>query len=97
VRPGSLLNFGAAREQLPGLKMMGSVPGYFVGVGLLLTFVGLVLALQQASAAVSSNDANGMQIATRQLLKVATFKFATSIAGLGSSIVLSIFFRIYTV
>ncbi len=97
VRPGSLLNFGAARERLPGLKMMGSVPGYFVGVGLLLTFIGLVLALQQASAAVSSNDANGMQIATRQLLKVATFKFTTSIAGLGSSIVLSIFFRFYTV
>jgi hypothetical protein len=38
-----------------------------------------------------------MQIATRQLLRVATFKFATSIAGLGSSIVLSIFFRTYTV
>ncbi|WP_315769018.1 anti-phage ZorAB system protein ZorA [Bradyrhizobium sp. SZCCHNR2012] len=97
VRPGSLLNFSAARERLAGLKMMGSIPGYFVGVGLLLTFMGLVLALQQASAAVSSNDANGMQTATRQLLKVATFKFTTSIAGLGSSIVLSIFFRFYTV
>jgi hypothetical protein len=97
VRPGSLLNFASARERLAGLKMMGSIPGYFVGVGLLLTFIGLVLALQQASAAVSSNDANGMQTATRQLLKVATFKFTTSIAGLGSSIVLSIFFRFYTV
>ncbi|MBB5045969.1 uncharacterized protein YukE [Rhodopseudomonas rhenobacensis] len=97
VRPGSLLNFGVAREQLAGLKMMGSIPGYFVGVGLLLTFIGLVLALQQASAAVSSSDANGMQTATRQLLKVATFKFTTSIAGLGSSIVLSILFRFYIV
>ncbi|MFT3937637.1 anti-phage ZorAB system protein ZorA [Rhodopseudomonas sp.] len=97
VRPGSLLNFGAARERLAGLKLMGSIPGYFVGVGLLLTFIGLVLALEQASAAVSSNDAGGMQVATRQLLQVATFKFMTSIAGLGSSIVLSIFFRLYTV
>ena len=97
VRPGSLINIGAARERLFGLKMMGSLPGYFVGVGLLLTFVGLVLALHQASAAVSSSDADGMQVATRQLLNVATFKFATSIAGLASSIVLSIFFRIYTV
>src|SRR3984893_13082708 len=97
VRPGSLLNFGAARERLPGLKMMGSVPGYFVGIGLFLTFIGLVLALQQASAAVNSSDAGGMQIATRQLLRVATFKFATSIAGLGSSIILSILFRTYTV
>ncbi|MCK1466863.1 anti-phage ZorAB system protein ZorA [Bradyrhizobium sp. CW10] len=97
VRPGTLINIGNARERLTGLKMMGSVPGYFVGVGLFLTFIGLVLALQQASAAVGSSDAEGMQAATRQLLKVATFKFATSIAGLGSSIVLSIFFRIYTV
>ncbi|MFC0242626.1 anti-phage ZorAB system protein ZorA [Rhodopseudomonas telluris] len=97
VRPGSLLNFGAARERLAGLKMMGSIPGYFVGVGLLLTFIGLVLALQQASAAVSSSDANGMQTATRQLLQVATFKFMTSIAGLGSSIALSILFRFYVV
>lgn len=97
VRPGSLLNFGAARERLAGLKMMGSIPGYFVGIGLLLTFIGLVLALQQASAAVSSSDANGMQIATRQLLQVATFKFTTSIAGLGSSIGLSILFRFYVV
>lgn len=97
VRPGSLLNFSAAREQLAGLKMIGSIPGYFVGVGLLLTFIGLILALQQASAAVSSSDADGMQMATRQLLQVATFKFATSIAGLASSIVLSILFRFYIV
>jgi uncharacterized protein YukE len=97
IRPGALINIGNARERLVGLKMMGSVPGYFVGIGLFLTFIGLVLALQQASAAVNSSDAGGMQIATRQLLRVATFKFATSIAGLGSSIVLSILFRAYTV
>jgi hypothetical protein len=57
VRPGNLINIGNARERLVGLKMMGSVPGYFVGIGLFLTFIGLVLALQQASAAVSSSDA----------------------------------------
>jgi uncharacterized protein YukE/gas vesicle protein len=97
ARPGTLINIGNARERLAGLKMMGSVPGYFVGVGLFLTFIGLVLALYQASAAVNSSNADGMQIATRKLLEVATFKFATSIAGLGSSILLSIMFRIYTV
>jgi uncharacterized protein YukE len=97
VRPGTLINIGNARERLTGLKMMASVPGYFVGVGLFLTFIGLVLALQQAAAAVSSSDADGMQAATRQLLKVATFKFATSIAGLGTSIVLSVCFRTFTI
>ena len=97
VRPQSYLNIGVARDRLFGLKMMNSVPGYFVGVGLLLTFIGLVLALYKAAAAVSSSDAGGMQVATRELLQVATFKFSTSIAGLGSSIFLSILFRIYTV
>jgi ABC-type transporter Mla subunit MlaD len=77
--------------------MINSIPGYFVGIGLLLTFIGLVLALDKAAAAVSSNDAGGMQIATRQLLQVATFKFATSIAGLGSSILLSLLFRVYMI
>ncbi len=77
--------------------MIGSIPGYFVGLGLLLTFIGLVLALHKAAAAVSSADAGGMQLATRELLQVATFKFSTSIAGLGASIVLSFFFRTFLI
>ena len=97
ARPQGYLNIGVARDRLFGLKMMNSVPGYFVGVGLLLTFIGLVLALYKAAAAVSSSDAGGMQVATRELLQVATFKFSTSIAGLGASILLSILFRVYTV
>lgn len=97
VRPQAFINLATAREKLFGLKMMGAIPGYFVGVGLLLTFLGLVLALNQAAAAVSSSDTSAMQSATRNLLQVATFKFATSIAGLGASIILSIFFRTYTI
>lgn len=97
VRPQAFINTGVLREKLFGLKMMGSIPGYFVGIGLLLTFVGLVLALHKASAAVSSTDASGMQAATRELLQVASFKFATSIAGLFASIALSLLFRIYTI
>lgn len=97
VRPQTFVNIGVAREKLFGLKMMGSIPGYFVGVGLLLTFIGLVFALHNASAAVSATDAGGMQKATRELLHVATFKFATSIAGLAASIVLSLLFRSYLI
>jgi septal ring factor EnvC (AmiA/AmiB activator) len=73
--------------------MMPSIPGYFVGVGLLLTFIGLVLALSVAGSAVSSGDSGEMQGATEELLRVASFKFATSIAGLGTSIALGIAFR----
>lgn len=97
VRPQSFINIGVARERLFALKMMGSIPGYFVGLGLLLTFIGLVLALHKAAAGVSSVDAAGMQSATRELLQVATFKFSTSIAGLGASIALSFLFRFYSI
>ena len=49
VRPQSFINSADAREQLFGLKLMPAVPGYFVGLGLLLTFIGLVLALYKAT------------------------------------------------
>ncbi|TKB20425.1 MAG: hypothetical protein E5V75_04985 [Mesorhizobium sp.] len=94
VRPQAFVNMSVAREHLLGLKLIGSIPGYFVGIGLLLTFVGLVLALNKAATAVNSVDAEGMQVATRELLQVATFKFATSIAGLGASIFLSFWFKL---
>jgi hypothetical protein len=97
VRPQAFINFAVVREQLFGLKMMGSIPSYFVGTGLLLTFFGLVLALGEAGQAAGAADAGEMQNATRELLNVATFKFSTSIAGLGASIVLSLLFRIYTI
>jgi hypothetical protein len=97
VRPQSFVNISLAREKLFGLKMMGSIAGYFVGVGLLFTFVGIVLALAQAGEAAMSNNTEDMLDAMARLLHVASFKFATSIAGLGSSIVLSLFFKTFTI
>lgn len=97
VRPHTFFHGGLAREKLPGLKLMSAIPGYFVGVGLLLTFIGLVLALAKAGAAASAESSNAMQRAMIDLLNIATFKFATSIAGLGASIVLSFIFRIYSI
>ncbi len=93
VRPQVFFNAGVARARLGGLKMMNAVPGYFVGIGLLLTFVGLVFALYKAGAAASAGDADIMASEMAGLLRIATFKFSTSIAGLAASIVLSIFFR----
>lgn len=97
VRPQSFIHYGAIREQLFGLKMMASIPGYFVAVGLLLTFAGIVLALYKAGSASSAGGVEQMQVAMTELLQIASFKFATSIAGLGCSLVLSIFFKVYTI
>lgn len=97
VRPQSFINYNIAREKLIGLKMLSSIPGYFVAIGLLFTFTGIVLALYKAGTASSANDVTVMQKAMSELLQIASFKFATSIAGLGCSLLLSIVFKIYII
>lgn len=96
VRPGSLINTSTARETLAGLKLMPTIPGYFVGLGLLLTFVGLVIALSKAAGGVAGSPENMTQ-SLRELLDAATFKFSTSIAGLFSSLALALTFKVYSI
>jgi hypothetical protein len=95
VRPQSFINLTDARGELFGLKMMGSIPGYFVGLGLLLTFIGLVLALDKAAGSTAAGSAEAMTESLNELLAAATFKFSTSIAGLGASLALALIFRTY--
>ena len=74
---------------------MPHLPNYFVGVGLLLTFVGLVAALKSAESAVGGGAEQAVQ-GLQGVLAAAAFKFWTSIAGLLASIVLSFAFRLFT-
>ena len=96
VKPEIIFNAGIAREKLIGLKLLPSIPGYFVGLGLLLTFIGLVIALSVAASG-ASGDPGEMTGSLKKLLEAATFKFSTSIAGLFSSIALSLIFRTYAI
>jgi hypothetical protein len=97
VRPQTFINLADARGELFGLKMMGSIPGYFVGLGLLLTFIGLVLALNKAAGSTAAGSAEAMTDSLNELLAAATFKFSTSIAGLGASLALALIFRTYQI
>ena len=68
-----------------------SLANYFVGVGLLLTFFGLAAALFFANKGITEGgDVVETQKSLQVLLNAATLKFMTSIAGLFSSIVLSV-------
>ena len=103
-RPQSFFTYAMLREKCIGLKIMPSVPNYFVGAGLLLTFIGLVIALhraaegtQAAQLAATGAGATAMQSALQGLLHAATFKFSTSIAGLAVSIILAFVFRLYAI
>lgn len=60
-----------------------------VGLGLLLTFVGLIVALHTARQGMAVGaDTSEMQNSLRQLLNVAGAKFFTSVAGVGGSLIL---------
>jgi hypothetical protein len=66
----------------------------FVAVGLMFTFLGIVAALGQATSAIGSGgDATVMQGALATLLGIAAAKFWTSIAGIGSSLLLRVYAR----
>ncbi|WP_156955712.1 hypothetical protein [Solidesulfovibrio alcoholivorans] len=88
--------FSAERfEGVVQLRRLAKWSGLFVGIGLLLTFLGLVAALSSASQAIHAATSNGgqaqeaMQSALKDLLSAATFKFYTSIFGLLASLVVS--------
>ena len=69
-----------------------ALANYFVGVGLLLTFFGLAAALFFANKGITEGgDVAETQKSLQVLLNAATLKFMTSIAGLFSSIALSVF------
>jgi hypothetical protein len=88
-RPADDFNEAVLGHAGVNLRFYMAVPNYLVGLGLLFTFLGLVAALYFASAGVAAGSVQGAQGALRDLLAAATFKFVTSIAGLGTSIVYS--------
>ena len=91
ARPQAYFNMAEAGLRFPIYKAM---PNLLVGIGLLLTFFGLVTALYFTNEAIKdANNLAASQDALRNLLSAASFKFYTSIAGLGGSILLTLVLR----
>ena len=91
ARPQNYFNTAEAGLRFPLYRAM---PNLLVGIGLLLTFFGLVTALYFTTTAIKgAADLATSQNALRDLLYAASFKFYTSIAGLGGSIVLTLVLR----
>lgn len=93
ARPQAYFNIPAAVDAGLPLPAYLALPNIFVGLGLLFTFLGLVAALHFAAQGVTSPDVAKAQLSLEALLKAATFKFMTSIVGVGISIVLAVVFR----
>jgi exonuclease VII small subunit len=92
-RPDEFFGLHAIDAKAFPARFFAASHGYFIGVGLVLTFVGLVAALKFAAAGVASPDLAIAKDALNALLAAAAFKFMTSIAGLGSALILSIAVR----
>lgn len=80
-RPAAFFNRAAPKQ-----TMLTFASNIFVGVGLILTFLGLIVALNTAASGMGGNDVNVAKQSLQQLLVVAGAKFFTSVAGLGASI-----------
>lgn len=72
---------------------MHALPGYFTTIGLILTFIGLVVALYFAAKGFRSGNMEEARVAILQLLNASAFKFVTSVAALGSALMISVFLR----
>jgi len=64
-----------------------------VAIGLVITFLGIVAALSEATGAIGTGNATEIQAALMGLLAIAATKFWTSIAGVLASIVLRVVAR----
>lgn len=87
--PGRYFDLKALQFSGLRLRMFMGLPNDFVGIGLVFTFLGLVAGLYFASQSMMSKDLNAARDALELLLHAATFKFLTSITGIGLSLVLS--------
>jgi hypothetical protein len=94
--PGEYFGLHAIGNTSFPARFFAATHGYFIGVGLLFTFIGLVAALKFAAAGVASPDIAVAKEALNSLLSAASFKFMTSIAGLGCSLLLSVGARTVT-
>lgn len=88
VRPSTFFNVEDLKYG-PGFGRI--VPGLFVTIGLFLTFLGLVAALNVME--VGSADSATLQQSLDQLLKAASAKFIMSLTGLLCSIVFTVVLR----
>jgi hypothetical protein len=73
--------------------LMQALPGYFTSVGLLLTFIGLVVALYFAARGFRSGSMEEARESILHLLNASSFKFMTSVAALFGALLVSMAFR----
>ena len=74
------------------MNSLDNWPNTFVGIGLLVTFLGLTVAVYDTARAINhaSTDVDEVLKALENLLTVASIKFLTSVSGIGCSIIMNL-------
>jgi hypothetical protein len=89
-------NFFNPRNLHVQYDFVKSLPNYFVGLGLLGTFIGLIAALTFSTQSLAdANNQEQIKQALKELLSTAAAKFYISAAGLVSSLILSFLFKLF--
>lgn len=83
----SLHSFDEGRPTLGFLARSGT---YFIGLGLIFTFMGLVAGLYHAGAGMKLGNVEAARDSLILLLNAAAFKFLTSIAGVASALAITL-------
>jgi len=89
VRPEMYFNLRALERKGLPITTFLSLPKFFVGIGLVFTFMGLVAGLYLATRGLRAGGFEEARASLIQLLNASTFKFLTSIAGIGGSLIVS--------
>lgn len=84
---------GYFARALPAPKNLTFWSNIAVGLGLVLTFLGVVVALRETGRALTGASVEETQKALQQLIAITAFKFTTSVAGVASSLILRFFER----
>jgi len=74
-------------------SVIETLPAYYTTIGLILTFVGLVVALYFAARGFRSGDMGEARASIIQLLNASAFKFLTSVAALISALMISVAYQ----
>jgi hypothetical protein len=93
ARPSAYITLASLERSGLRLGLMQALPNYFVGLGLVMTFLGLIAGLYFASQGMRTADMAEARAALVHLLNSATFKFLTSVAGISMSLIVSLAFR----
>ncbi len=89
VGPSEFFNMETAEEGGITIKQYSHIGDHFVGIGLVFTFLGLVSGIYFAAQGLGGDTEQAKQ-GLVLLLGAATFKFMTSIAGVGIAVLFSI-------